>query len=200
MVVFIYPRPSQIQFVRVLISNSPAVKKKQIRELKSNTDISIHPEDLASRESLMLSLKLNEVFPIVTVKARNILHERKTKTTFFIANVYHSITEGDLQEEVLNNNAVNFTVQSRAIGQPTNIKDITKESNNQISTAQKLGVDTGWKLYRCEANRKPPQLLQIFNCQKIAHSVRESSNAIRCLRCSQGHSVKEFAVSKKAKY
>ena len=147
----------------------------------------------------MLSLNLNEAFPIVTVKAKNTLQKSKTKTTFFIANVYHSITEDEFKGEVINNIAVNFTVQSRAIGQQTNIKDITTESNNQVSTAQKLGVDTGWKLYRCEASRKPPQLLQSFNCQKIAHSVRESSNAIRCLRCSQGHSVKEFTVSKKAK-
>ena len=53
-VVSIDPRPSQIQFARAIRSNFPVVKIKHIRELKNDTDFFIQPQDLVSRECLML--------------------------------------------------------------------------------------------------------------------------------------------------
>ena len=67
------PRPSQIQFARAIRSNFPAVKIKQIREWKNNTDFFTQPEDLTSRECLMMSLNLNQAFPNAKVNARNTL-------------------------------------------------------------------------------------------------------------------------------
>ena len=37
--------------------------------------------------------------------------------------------------------------------------------------------------------------MQCFECQKFGHSARDCTNAIRCLRCSQDHSVKECNVA-----
>ena len=108
MIESIYPIPSQIQFARTIRSNFPAVKIKQMRELKNNTDFFIQPEDLASRECLMLSLNLNQAFPNAKVNARNTLLIPKTKSSFVILNVHHSITEDEVKEELLINNGVNF--------------------------------------------------------------------------------------------
>ena len=38
--------------------------------------------------------------------------------------------------------------------------------------------------------------MQCFKCQKFGHPARYCSNAIRCLRCSQDHSVKECTFAK----
>ena len=38
--------------------------------------------------------------------------------------------------------------------------------------------------------------MQCFKCQQFGHSAKECSNATRCLRCSQEHSVKECTVQK----
>ena len=108
MIVSIDPRLSQIQFAKAIRSKFPAVKIKQIRELRNNTDFFIQPEDLASRECLMLSLNLNQAFPYAKVNARNTLPKPKTKPSFVIVNVHHSITEDEVKEELLNN-AINVT-------------------------------------------------------------------------------------------
>ena len=76
---------------------------------------------------------------------------------------------------------------------------VVTESNNQISAAQKHGVKIGWQLYRCEASREPPHVMQCFKCQKFGFQMSFNegcSNAIRCLRCSQNHSVRECTVAK----
>ena len=200
MIVSIDPRPSQIQFTRATRSNFPAVKIKQIRELKNNTYFFIQPEDPISRECLMLSLNLNQGFPNAKVNARNTIPEPKTQLCFAIVNVLCSITEDEVKEYLLYNNALNVTkvsrITSRASGQPTKLIRVITESNNQVKAAQNHGVKIGWQLYRCEASREPPHFMRCFKCQKIGHSARECSNAIRCLRCSQDHSVKECTVAK----
>ena len=200
MIVSIDPRPSQFQFAKAIRSKFPAVKIKQIRELRNNTDFFIQPEDLTSRECLMLSLNLNQAFPNAKMNARNTLPKPKTKPSFVIVNVHHSITEDEVKEELLNNNAMNVTkvsrITSRATGQPTKLIRVITESNNQVNAAQKHGVKIGWQLYRCEASREPPHVMQCFKCQKFGRSARDCTNAIRCLRCSQDHSVKECNVAK----
>ena len=65
-VVSIDPRPSQIQFARAIRSNFSVVKIKHIRELKNNTNFFIQPDDLASRECLMLTVNLTQAFPNAT--------------------------------------------------------------------------------------------------------------------------------------
>ena len=201
MIVSTDPTPSQIQFAKTIKSKIPAVKINQIRELKNNTDFFIQPEDLTSRESLMLSLNLNQAFPNAKVIAKNTHPKLKTKPSFDIVNFHHSITEDQVKEELFNNNAMDVTkvsrIISRATGQPTKLIRVITESNNQVNAAQTHGVKIGWQLYRCEASREPPHVMQCFKCQKFGHSARVCTNAIRCLRCPQDHSVKERTVAKK---
>ena len=200
MILSIHPKPSQIQFAKAIRSKFPAVKIKHIRELRNNTDFFIQPEDLTSRECLMLSLNLNQAFPNAKMNARNTLPNPKTKPSFVIVNVRHSITEDEVKEELLTNNAINATkvsrITSRATGQPTKLTRLITESNNQVNAAQKHGVKIGWQLYRCESSREPPHVMQCFKCQNFGHSARDFTNAIRCLRCSQDHSVKKCTVAK----
>ena len=179
------------------------VKVEHISELKNDTDFFIQSEDLASRECLMLSLNLTQAFPNATVNARNTLSKPNTKPSFVIVNVHHSISVDEIKVELLNNNAMNVNkvtrITNRATGKPTKlIPDIT-DSNNHVSAAQKNGVKIGWQLYRCEASRELPHVMQCFKCQQFGHSAKECSNATRCLRCSQEHSVKECTVQKNAK-
>ena len=199
-VVTINSRPSQIQFARAIRSNFPVVKIKHIREIWNDTDFFIQPEDVASRECLMLSLNLTQAFPNATVKATNTLPKPNTKPSFVNVNVHPNICEDEIKAELLNNNAMNFSkvtrITSRATGQPTNLIRVITDSNNHVSAAQKHGVKIGWQLYRCETCRKPPQVMQCFKCQQFGHSAKECSNATRCLRCSQEHSVKEWTVQK----
>ena len=200
LIVSIDPRPSQIQFARAIRSKFPAVKIEQMKELKNNTDFFIQTEDLTSRECLMLSLNLNQAFPNAKVNAKNTHPKPKTKSSFVIVIVHWSITEDEVKEEILNNNAINVTkvsrITSRATGQPTKLIRVITESNNQVNAAQKIGVKMGWQLYRCEANREPSHNMQCFKCRKFGHSARDCSNAIRCLRCSQDQSVKECTIPK----
>ena len=200
MIVSIESRSSKFQFARALKSNFPAVRIKQIRVLKNNADFFIEPEDLASRECLMLSLNINQAFPNAKVNARNTLPKPKTKPNFVIVNVHHSITEDEVNEELLNNNGMDVTKVSRitspATGQPTKLISVITQSNNQVNIAQKHGVKVGWQLYRCEANRERPHVMQCFKCQNFGHSAKECTIAIRCLRCSQDDSVKECTVAK----
>ena len=148
-VVSIDPRPSQIQFARAIRSNFPVVKIKNIRELKNNTDFFIQPGDLASRECLMLTVNLTQAFPNATVNARNTLPKPKTKPSFVIVNVHHSISEDEIKAELLNNNAMNVSkvtrITSRAIGQRTKLVRVITDSNNHVSAAQKHGVKIGWQ-------------------------------------------------------
>ena len=199
-VVSIDPRPSQIQFARAIKSNFPVIKVKHIRELKNNTDFFIQPEDLASRECLMLTVNLTQAFPNATVNARITLPKPKTKPCFVIVNVHHSISEDGIKAELLNNNAMNVSkvtrITSRATGQPTKLIRVLTGSNNHLSAAQKHGAKIGWQLYRCEASPEPPHVMQCFKCQQFGNSAKECRNATRCLRCSQEHSVKECTVQK----
>ena len=198
--VSIDPRPSQSQFAKAVKSNFPAVKIKQMRELKNNTDFFIQQEDLASRKCQMLPLNLNQAFPNAKVNARNNFPKTKTKPIFVIVNVHHSITEDEVKEELRTNNGMDVAemsrITSRATGQSTKLIRVITESNIQVKAAQKHGVKLGWQLHRCEASREPPHKMQCFKCQKISHSAKECTNATRCLRCSQDYSVKECTVAK----
>ena len=189
----INPRPSQIQFTRAIKSNFPADKIKQMRELKNNTNFFIQPEDLASRECLMMSINLNQDFPNAQVKGRNTLPKPKTRPSFVIVNVHQSITEDEVKEELLTNNGMDVKkvsrITSRATGQPTKVIRVITESNNQVNAAQKHGVKIGWQLHRCEASREPPHVMQCFKCHKFGHSAKDCTNATRCLRSSHEHSV-----------
>ena len=63
-------------------------------------------------------------------------------------------------------------ITSRTTGQPTKLIGVITESNNQVNAAQKCGLKIGWQLYRCEASREPPHVMQCFKCQKFGHSAR----------------------------
>ena len=53
-------------------------------------------------------------------------------------------------------------ITSRATGQPKKLIRVITDSNNHVSAAQKHGVKIGWQLYRCEAGREPPHVMQCF--------------------------------------
>ena len=168
--------------------------------MKNNTDFFIQPEDLASRECLMLTINLTQAFPNATLNIRNTLPKPKTKRSFVIVNVHHSISEDEIKAELLNNNAMNVSkttqITRRATGQPTKVIRVITDSNNHVSAAQKHSVKIGWQLYRCEASPEPAHVRQCFKCQQFGHSDKECRNAIRCLHCSQEHCVKECTVQK----
>ena len=168
--------------------------------MKNNTDFFIQPEDLASRECLMLTVNLTQAFPNATVNVRNTLPKPKNKPSFVIVNVHHSISEDEIKAELLNNNAMNVSkvtrISSRATGQPTKLIRVITDSNNHVSAAQKYGVKLGWQLYQCEASRELLHVRQCFKCQQFGHSAIESRNATRCLHCSQEHSVKKCTVQR----
>ena len=62
MIVSVDPRLSLIQFERAIRSKFAAIKTKQIRELKNNTDIFIPPEDLIPRKCLIPFFNVNQAF------------------------------------------------------------------------------------------------------------------------------------------
>ena len=114
--------------------------------------------------------------------------------------MHNSISEDEIKAELLKTNAMNVSkvtrITSRATDQPTKLIRVLTDSNDHVSAAQKHGVKIGWQLYRCEASREPPHVMQCFKCQQFGHSAKECRNATRCLRCSQEHSVKEYTVQK----
>ena len=101
----------------------------------------------------MLSLNLTQTFPNATMNARNTLPKPKTKPSFVIVKVHHSISVDEIKVELLNNNAMNVNkvtrITSRATGQPKKLIRVINDSNNHVSAAQKYGVKIGWQLYRC---------------------------------------------------
>ena len=138
----------QIFFFFLCLSLHPADKIKRMGELKNNTDFFIQPEDLTSRECLMLSLNLNQAFPNAKRSAKNTHPKPETKPSFISVNVHHSITEDEVKEELLNSNAMNVAnvsrIRSRATGQPTKLTRVITKSSNQVNAAQNFGVKMGW--------------------------------------------------------
>ena len=97
-IITINPRPTQVHFARSLRSSFPQLKMKCIGELPNNNDFFIQPEDQSSREWLMNASKLQLVLPNTSVNARNSLPKAKTKPSFVIVNVHHSIQENEVKE------------------------------------------------------------------------------------------------------
>ena len=136
----------------------------------------------------MLSLNLNQAFPNAKVNARNTLPKPKTKPSFVIVNVHHSITEDEVKEELLNNNVMNVIkvsrITSRATGQPTKLISVITESNNQVNAAQKHGVKIGWQLYISY-----PGVKQAEN-----HHMLCNASSVKNLATHQGIALMQFDV------
>ena len=164
MVVSIDPRLSEIQFVRAIRLNFPAVNAEQISELKNNTHFFIPQKDLTSKECLMLSLKINEAFQMPTKNFRNVNPKPETKPKLFTVNVYYMISEDEAKEEVLNKNATNVTkvsrITSRAGDKAPKLLRVTTESNNQVNN------------------------LKLCIVSRVKKLATQRGKAIRCLRCS----------------
>ena len=88
----------------------------------------------------MLSLNLTQALPNATVNARNTVRKPKTKPSFVIVNVQHSISVDEIKVEFLNNKAMNANkvtrTTSRATGQPTKLIRVITDSNKHVSAAQ----------------------------------------------------------------
>ena len=136
----------------------------------------------------MSSTYLQQVFPNANVNTRRTLPKAKSRPSFVIVNVHHSIQENAIKEELLSNNGLNVVKVSGITGQanskPTKFIRVKTDSTNHALAAQKHGVKIGWWIYRCEPNKEPPHVKQCFKCQKYGHSAIEFKNEQRCLRCS----------------
>ena len=195
-IVTVNPRPTQVHFARSMRNSFPHIKISRIRELPNNNDFFIQPEDQISRECLMNTSNLQLVFPNTSVNARNTLPKAKTKPSFVIVNVHHSIQENEVKEELLNNNAMNvikvLRITSRANGKPTKLIRVITDCSNHVKAAIKHGVKIGWVLHRCEPSKEPPHIKQCFKCQKFGHSASDCKDELRCLRCAGKHTVKKL--------
>ena len=94
-VITINPRPTQVQFERAMKTKFPQLKIQRIRELQNSSDFFIQPKNKASRDSLMSNTNLQQVFPSPNVNTRNTLPKVKSKPSFVIVNVHHSIQENE---------------------------------------------------------------------------------------------------------
>ena len=134
------------------------------------------------------------------MNTRNTLPKTKSKPSFVIVNVHHSIQENEIEEELLNNNGMNVVkvsrIMSRASGKPKKLIRVITDSTNHVLAAQKHGVKIGWLIYRCEPSKEPPHVKQCFKCQKYGHYAIQCKNEQRCLRCSGQHTVKQCAEPK----
>ena len=178
----------------------PQLKIQRIRELPNSSDFFIQPENKASRDSLIANTNLQQVFSNANVNKRNKLPKAKSKPSFVIVNVHHSIQENEIKEELSSNNGMNIVKVSRIISlascKTTKLIRVITDSTNNVLAAQKQGVKIGWLIYRCEPSKEPPHVKQCFKCQKNGHSVIVCKNKQRCLRCSGQHTVKECAEPK----
>ena len=199
-IITINPRPTHIHFARCMRSSFPQLKINCIRELRNNFDFFIQPEDQSSRECLMNASNLQHVFPNTSVNARNTLPKAKSKPSFVITNVHHSIQENEVKEELLNNNAMNvikvLRITSRATGKPTKLIRVITDCSNHLTAAIKHGVKIGWLLHRCEPSKELPHIKQCFKFQKFGHSASDCKDELRCLRCAGKHTVKSCNESK----
>ena len=148
LVIIINPRTTQVQFTQTLETNSPQLKIQRIRELPNSFDFFIQPENKASRDSLMSSTNLQQVFPNATVNTRKTLPKAKSKPSFVIVNVLHSIQEIEIKEERLSNNGMKVLkvsrIISRASGKPSKLIRVIRDSTNHVLAAQKHDVQIGW--------------------------------------------------------
>ena len=140
----------------------------------------------------MNASNLQLVFPNTSVNARNTLPKAKTKPSFVIANVHHSIQEKEVKEEFLNINALNvikvLRITSRASGKPTKLIRVMTDCSNHVTAAIKHGVIIGWVLHRCEQiNKKRNEILKChFKERYSKHSVIDHyKNYCSSYRCSQ---------------
>ena len=163
--------------------------------MPNSFDFFIQPENKASRDSLMSSINLQQVFPNPIVNARITLPKTKSKPSFVIVNGHHSLQEDEIKEELLSNKGMNVVkvtrIISRASGKPTKLIRGLTDSTNHVSAAQKHGVMIGWLIYRCEPSKDPPQVKQCFKCQEFGHCANECLNEQRCLRCSGQQTVEQ---------
>ena len=99
----------------------------------------------------MSNTNLQQVFPNANVNTRNTLPKAKSKPSFVIVNVHHSIQENEIKEELLSNNGMNVVnvsrIISRASGKPTKLIRVITDSTNHVLAAQKHGVKVGCLIY-----------------------------------------------------
>ena len=171
----INPRPTQDHFARSMRNSFPQHKINCIRELPNNNYFFIQHEEQSSREWLMnASNNLQPVFPNTS---ENTLPKAKSKPSFVIVNVHHSVQENEVKEERLKNSAMNvimvLRITSRATGKPTKLIRVITDCSSHVTAAIKHGVKLGWVLHRCEPSKEPPEIKQCFKCQKFGHSASE---------------------------
>ena len=143
---------------------------------------------------------MQQVFPNSNVNTKNTLPKARSKLSFVIVNVHHSIPENEIKEELLSINRMSVVkmsrIFSRASVKPTELIRVIPDSTNYVLAAQKHGVKIGWLIYRYEQSKEPPYVKQHFKCHKYGHSAIECKNEQRCLRCSDRHTVKQRAEPK----
>ena len=120
----------------------PQLKIQRIRELPNSSDFFIQPENKASRDSLMSNPNMQQVLPNANVNTRNTLPKAKSKPSFVIVNVHHSIQENEIKEQILSNNGMNLVkvskIISRASGKPTKLIRVIKRFNKSCFSSTKV--------------------------------------------------------------
>ena len=138
------PRPTQVQVARAMKTKIPQLNLELVGKFPFSFNFFIQPKNKASRDSLMSSINLQQVLPNAIVNARNVLPKAKSKTSFVIVNVHHSIQEDEMKEEQLRNNGMNVTkvskITSRTSGKPTKLIRVKTDSTNLVLAAQKNGA------------------------------------------------------------
>ena len=93
-----------MQLARAVKMKFPQLKLQRIRELPNSFDVFIQLENKSSTDSLMSGINLQQVFPKAKENELNILPRTKSKPSFVIVNVHHSIQEDEKREELLSKN------------------------------------------------------------------------------------------------
>ena len=91
--------PTQVQFARAMKTKLKIqLKIQRIRELPNSFDFFIQLEIVkASRDSLMSNTSRQQVFQNAYVNTRNTVQNAKSKPSFVIVNVHHSIQEIEIK-------------------------------------------------------------------------------------------------------
>ena len=121
---------------------------KRIRELPNSSYFFIQPEKKAFRDSIMSNISPQPVFPNSNVIARTTLPKTKSKPSFVIVNVHHSIQGCEIKQDVLSNTGINVVKVSRIISRASRKpkKRMRKRtgSPNVVLAAERHGVKICW--------------------------------------------------------
>ena len=132
--------------------------------------------------------------------AAHIPKPRTTTGCFVVTGVPLDLTTPAIHEELTARNGISsitnsFRITSQKTNKPTTLIRVFC-STDHAAQAVKQGVKIGFIHHRCEEANRKPEVSQCFKCQKFGHISRECQEDTRCVRCSEGHPLKECRKQK----